>query len=666
MKWPLKFYVDRQDADKCDHAMASLKKSMAWDEATFGLVYDLDTYMVVATHSFNAGAMENKGLNVFNSKYVLAKPETATDTDFQNIEGVIGHEYFHNWTGNRVTLCNWFQLSLKEGLTVFRDQEFSSDMGSRAVKRISDVRALRAAQFPEDGGPMAHPIRPESYIEMNNFYTATVYNKGAEVIRMIHTFLGADAFRKGMDLYFARHDGTAVACEDFILSMEDASGVDLTRFRLWYSQAGTPIVGVESAYDAETKEYTLTLTQTVPDTPGQANKKSMQMPVTLGLIGPKGQAVPLTLQGEATPGPLERVLNFSGTMERFTFVGVEEEPVPSVFRGFSAPVTKQMDLPESALIFLMGHDADPFNRWDAAQQLYADTILGLVADVKAGEPLCLSVDFIDAVEKTLTHGTLDRALIAQALTLPSETELGDRMAEIDVDGIHVAREFVADTLAESLKESWRAVYAACSEEGPYTLDPAAMAGRRLKGLCLTFLARVDSPAEIFSAYTSATNMTDALAALTVLASIESGEGDDAMARFYAEWKGDSLVLDKWFTAQAMSQRTGTLDRVRALMEHPAFDIKNPNKVRSLIGAFCQANPWHFHGIDGRGYDLLADAAIALNTVNPSIAARMASGFNRWRRYDVVRQGLMKERLERIRQTENLANGVFEIVSKALM
>lgn len=658
----LRFYVDHQDAHKCEHAIASLKKSMAWDEETFGLIYDLDIYMVVATHSFNAGAMENKGLNVFNSKYVLAKPETATDMDFQGIEGVIAHEYFHNWTGNRVTLCNWFQLSLKEGLTVFRDQEFSSDMGSRAVKRISDVRVLRAAQFPEDGGPMAHPIRPESYIEMNNFYTATVYNKGAEVIRMIHTFLGKAAFRQGMDLYFARHDASAVACEDFIAAMEEASGIDLSRFRLWYSQAGTPVVDVNRHYDAQAKCYTLTLTQAVPDTPGQTHKKSMQMPVKMGLMDAHGVALSLTLAGESDEGPVERVLNFSAAAESFTFVGVEAEPVPSLFRGFSAPVTKRVNYSESELIFLMGNDTDSFNRWDAAQQLYTDTILKMVADGGEAE---LSEAFIAAVKKTLTHETLDKALIAQALTLPSETELGDSMTVIDVDGIHGARECVANTLAEALKESWRAVYEACRQSGPYTLDSESMAKRRLKSLCLTYLARVEAPALTFESYTSATNMTDQIAALTVLAGLEAPEGDAALALFYEAWKGDTLVLDKWFTTQATSLRAGTLERVKSLCDHPDFDIKNPNKVRSLIGAFCQANPSHFHRRDGKGYDILADAVIALNTINPSIAARMVSGFNRWRRYDEERQHLMKERLQRIQGTPNLANGVFEIVSRAL-
>jgi len=662
----LRFYVDHQDADKCEHAIESLKKSMAWDEETFGLEYDLDIYMVVATHSFNAGAMENKGLNVFNSKYVLAKPETATDIDFQNIEGVIGHEYFHNWTGNRVTLCNWFQLSLKEGLTVFRDQEFSSDMGSRAVKRISDVRVLRAAQFPEDAGPMAHPIRPESYIEMNNFYTATVYNKGAEVIRMIHTFLGSEAFRKGMDLYFKRHDGGAVACEEFVKAMEDASGVDLTRFRLWYSQAGTPKVTVGRDYDAKTKRYTLTFSQEVPDTPGQSNKKPMQIPVKMGLIGAEGAPIPLTLEGESSEGPLERVLSFSSNMESFTFTGVEEEPVPSLFRGFSAPVTKVVDFTEEELIFLMGNDPDPFNRWDAAQQLFADTILGMVADVRDDKKLSLSEALVDAVKKTLTHDSLDKALIAQALTLPSETELGDRMAGIDVDGIHAAREFVADTLAEKLKMSWRAVFEACADDGPYALDSASIARRRLKSLCLAYLARVETPITTFEAFASATNMTDELAALTVLSDLDAEESEKAISLFYEAWKADTLVLDKWFMTQATSKRPGTLDRVKALAEHPDFDIKNPNKVRSLIGAFCQANPWHFHRKDGKGYDLLADTVITLNTINPSIAARMASGFNRWKRYDEERQGLMKARLERIKNTENLASGVFEIVSKALI
>ncbi|MCG8471883.1 MAG: aminopeptidase N, partial [Desulfobacterales bacterium] len=662
----LKFYVDHEDADKCDHALSSLQKSMAWDEKTFGLEYDLDTYMVVATHSFNAGAMENKGLNIFNSKYVLAKPETATDTDFQGIEGVIGHEYFHNWTGNRVTLCNWFQLSLKEGLTVFRDQEFSSDMGSRAVKRISDVRVLRAAQFPEDAGPMAHPIRPESYMEMNNFYTATVYNKGAEIIRMIHTFLGGEGFAKGMDLYIERHDGCAVTCEDFVKAMEDASGVDLSRFRLWYSQAGTPKVDVDRTFDEKAGAYTLTLTQKVPDTPGQNGKRPMQMPVKMGLLGRDGEPLPLVLEGEdGKNAPTERVLDFASNMESFRFVGLTQEPVPSLFRGFSAPINKRIAYTQEELIFLLAHDTDAFNRWDAAQQLFADTILSMVEELSKGKTLTLSPALIDAVRETLTHPSLDKALIAQALSLPSEIELGDRMKRIDVEGIHAAREFVANTLAKTLHEEFKAVYLACSNSGPYTLDSDAMARRRLKGVCLSFLARVEAPDFCFEAFASSSNMTDELAGLSTLAGLSCDKKKEALSRFYETWKDDTLVLDKWFTAQAVSKAPGTLEQVLELKKHPAFEMKNPNKVRALIGAFCQANPFHFHRKDGKGYDLLADTVIALNEINPSIAARMAGGFNRWKRYDDGRQALIKERLDRILATENLATGVYEIVSRAL-
>jgi aminopeptidase N len=661
----LQIYAERKDLEKLEHAMTALKNAMRWDEQVYGREYDLDIYMIVAVDFFNMGAMENKGLNIFNTACVLAHPRTTTDAGFQRVESVVAHEYFHNWSGNRVTCRDWFQLSLKEGFTVFRDQSFSADMHSAPVQRVDEVAILRTAQFAEDAGPMAHPVRPASFIEISNFYTLTVYEKGAAVVRMLHTLLGAETFRKGTDLYFDRHDGQAVTTDDFVKAMEDVSGRDLTQFKRWYSQAGTPKVTVDREYDAEGKRYTLTFTQEVPDTPGQANKKPMQIPVKMGLVGSDGAPHPLTLDGEAGEGPLERVLNFSSNMESFIFTGVEAEPVPSLFRGFSAPINKNVDYTEAELIFLMGNDPDPFNRWDAAQQLFADTILGMVADLKEEKPLSLSEPLVEAVKKTLTHDSLDKALIAQALTLPSETELGDRMGEIDVDGIHAAREFVANTLAEKLKESWQAVYEACRENGPYTLDPESMARRRLKSLCLTYLARVEAPSFVFGAFEGATNMTDELAAFTVLADLDAEEGEKATGLFYEKWKADTLVLDKWFTSQAVSSRPGTLERVTALAGHSAFDIKNPNKVRALIGAFCQANPWHFHRKDGKGYDLLADTVIALNTINPSIAARMASGFNRWKRYDKERQGLMKARLERIKATENLASGVFEIVSKAL-
>lgn len=659
----LKFYVDHGDEDKCAHAMESLKKSMEWDEQVFGLSYDLDTYMVVATHAFNAGAMENKGLNIFNSKYVLAKPETATDTDFQNIEGVIAHEYFHNWTGNRVTLSSWFQLSLKEGLTVFRDQEFSSDMNSRAIKRISDVRGLRAGQFPEDAGPMAHPIRPESYIEMNNFYTATVYNKGAEVIRMIHTLLGPEGFRKGMDLYFERFDGKAVTTEDFVKAMEDGGGMDLAQFRLWYSQAGTPVISVSRKYDKATKTFTLSLRQIVPDTPGQTNKQPMLIPVKMALLDAKGDPVALAEKGGAT----ETTLAFTREREVFTFSDMEDEPVPSLFRGFSAPVTIKTDYTDEELMFLMAHDSDAFNRWDASQELMLRTITGLIADYREGKDLSLSPNLVDAVTRTLSDDKADKALIAQILSIPSETELGDRMEKIDVTAIHDTREFLLNTLAKELKDLFRKTFEENQDKGPYAIDSLSMARRRLKSTALSYLARCEdnSPECLFREYTKSKNMTDALAALTLLADKDHELKEKALAHFYERWQKDTLVLDKWFTVQATSSCADTLGRVAKLAEHPDFSIKNPNKVRSLIGVFAHANPYHFHGNNGKAYTFVADQVILLDTINTNIAARLATSFNKWKRYDEVRQMAMKQELERIIATDGLSKAVYEIVSKAL-
>lgn len=670
-KVSLEFFVEEENKDKCDHAIESLRKSMKWDEETFGLEYDLDTYMVVATNDFNAGAMENKGLNIFNSKYVLAKPETATDTDFQLIEGVIGHEYFHNWTGNRVTLSSWFQLSLKEGLTVFRDQEFSSDMGSRAIKRISDVRTLRAGQFPEDAGPMAHPVRPASYIEMNNFYTATVYNKGAEVIRMIHTLIGADNFRKGMDLYFERHDGQAVTTEDFIAAMEKAGGKDLSRFRLWYSQAGTPVITIERDYNPKDQTYRLTVHQRVPDTPDMKDKKPMHIPMRMALLDRNGNALPLVMDGESDTGSgiNERVLDVTGSSETFIFTRIPEEPVPSLFRGFSAPVTLKAGYSDTELIFLMANDSDSFNRWDAAQKLFAGAVTSLVKDVQNNTECVIDPALTDAFRKTLMNKKLDKALIAQALTIPTETELGDTMEAIDVDAIHAAREFLVRTIAEQLHPELMEILAENRDGGEYSIDSESIARRKLKNLVLFYISKgmdAGKGAEfIYKEFHSASNMTDEISALTLLSDVDSPLRDTSLAEFYDKWHSDPLVLDKWFIAQATATLPDTLEKVEKLTGHPDFSIENPNKVRSLIGAFCQANPWSFHRIDGRGYAFLADNVLRLDAINPSISARMAGAFNKWKKLDTTRQALVQKELERILEQDNLSKGTYEIVSKAL-
>ena len=664
----LRFYVEMENADKCGHAMRSLKKSMRWDEEVYGLEYDLDIYMVVATHEFNMGAMENKGLNIFNSKYVLAKQETATDMDFQRIEGVIAHEYFHNWTGNRVTLLNWFQLSLKEGLTVFRDQEFSADMGSRAIKRITDVRVLRAIQFPEDRGPMAHPVRPESYIEMNNFYTATVYNKGAEVIRMIHTLIGKRKFRKGMDLYFRRHDGQAVTIDDFLKAMEEASGTDLTQFRLWYSQAGTPHVSLLRAYDPKQRTYSLTFSQKIPDIPGESARKPMKIPIRLSLFSKTGKSLPLFLleDGEKKRGRRERLITLEKETETIIFREVGAEPVPSVLRGFSAPVTLHSDLKEEERIFLLAHDTDPFNRWDAAQELFTTHILTLVDQIREGKPLTVSESLTDALRKTLQNRFLDKALTAQILTIPTETELGEKMGLILVDELHQARTFFIRTLSESLYEAFYRVYRDLKETGEYAIDAVSMSRRSLRNRALSFLGETAKGAPlVFEAFSEAANMTDEISALTLIADMESEKTDPALQRFYEKWRRDPLVLDKWFSVQAGSRRAGTLMRVKALMNHDAFSLKNPNKVRALVGLFSTENQCCFHAANGDGYQFLADTIIQLDPINPSIAARLASGFNKWKRFDPDRRLKMRHQLERIKGVQGLSRGVFEIVARAL-
>ena len=668
-KVDLNIFVQHHNKDKCGHAMDSLKLAMKWDEATYGREYDLDTFMIVAVDDFNMGAMENKGLNVFNSKYVLAKPETATDGDFQGIMGVVGHEYFHNWSGDRVTCRDWFQLSLKEGFTVFRDQHFMEDMTSRGVKRIGDVNILRTYQFREDSGPMAHPVRPESYVEINNFYTMTVYNKGAEVIRMLRTILGPAGFRKGTDLYFSRHDGQAVTTDDFVKALEDASGVDLAQFKLWYSQAGTPELTVTRRYDGAAKRYELTFRQTCPPTPGQPEKKPMHIPVALGLLGKDGKDLALKPDG----GKVGRwegetiVLEIRKPEEHFVFTDIPEEPVPSVLRHFSAPVKVKLDLTDEERLFLMANDSDEFNRWDAGQQLAVRLILDLVKDYQQGKPLAVDNLFIDAFKKTLESNMEDKAFQAFALMLPAETYLADFMPVIDPEAIHEARRSVQETLAVALKDSFLAVYRANEDSGPYRPDQESMGKRSLKNTCLAYLSELED-ADVrdlcVKQYKTAGNMTDSLAALANLANAECPERREALASFYEKWKTDALVMDKWLSLQALSRLPDTLDAVKALTKHPVFTIKNPNKVRALISAFA-SNMVRFHDPSGSGYAFLADYVLLLDPLNPQIAARLVSAFTMWKRYDEKRKALMKAQLDRILATPKLSRDVHEIVSKSL-
>jgi aminopeptidase N len=659
----LRIYVEPENVDKCEHAMRSLKKAMRWDEERFGREYDLDIYMIVAVNDFNMGAMENKGLNVFNSKFVLARPDTATDRDFQGIEGVIGHEYFHNWTGNRITCRDWFQLSLKEGLTVYRDQEFSSDVGSRGVKRIEDVRLLRSHQFAEDAGPMAHPVRPQSYIEINNFYTMTVYQKGAEVVRMQANLLGPETFREAMDLYFARHDGQAVTTDDFVRCMEDASGRDLAQFRRWYDQAGTPEVRVTDAYDAAGRVYTLHVRQSCPPTPGQPEKLPFHVPFAVGLLGADGADLPLRLDGEPAAQGTTRVLDVREAEQSFRFVDVPSRPVPSLLRGFSAPVKVSFPHDDEALTFLMAHDTDGFNRWDAAQTLAQKVILARVAEPEAAVP----AGFVEAFRHALRQPGADGALLAEMLMLPSESYLGDQMAEVDVDGIHRAREGVKTTLAEALRDDFLRTYRASQETGPYDLEPSSIARRGLKNAALGYLMQLGDAgafALALAQYRDAHNMTDVLAALALLADSDAPDRDEVLADFRARWQHDPLVMDKWLGVQAMARRADTLARVQALMSDPAFSIRNPNKVRALIGTFC-ANPVRFHAADGSGYGFLADRVLELDPLNPQVAARLLRGMARWRRYDAARQALMRAQLERVAGAEGLSKDVYEIASKSL-
>ncbi|MHB1216045.1 MAG: aminopeptidase N [Thiobacillus sp.] len=681
----LAVYVEPGKLDQCGHAMAALKKAMRWDEERFGLEMDLDHYMIVAVSDFNMGAMENKGLNIFNTKYVLARPDTATDADYQAIDRVVAHEYFHNWTGNRVTCRDWFQLSLKEGLTVFRDQEFGADTHSRAVTRIQDVRGLRVGQFPEDAGPMAHPVRPASYAEINNFYTATVYQKGAEVVRMIHTLLGRAGFRAGMDLYFRRHDGQAVTCEDFVAAMQDASGVDLTQFRRWYARAGTPRLKAAGSWDAATRRYTLTLTQSLAHTAYEQRLEEagmpidegpLHLPVAIGLVLPDGSDAPLRLAGEPAHAGTTRVLPLTEPSQTFIFEDIPAAPVASLLRDFSAPVQLELEQTDAELAHLMAHDSDAFNRWEAGQRLATRVLLAGIAVGGEGTSW-IPADFVAACGRVLDAALeRDPALAAEALLLPAEQVLAEAVAgrgqAIDPEAIHRARISLRRDLARQLRNPFEAVWTALAPAEPYAPDGAQVGRRALRNQCLGYLAESDDVTlrdavlpRLLAQFEQGDNMTDVIAALAILANLDLPERETALAAFHARWRDEALVVDKWLQVQATSRLPGTAVRVRELMQHPAFDLKNPNKVYALVRSFCGANPRHFHALDGSGYQLAADVIVELQAINPQVASRLARSYDRWRQFDAVRQGHARTALERIAACEGLANDVAEVIGNAL-
>jgi len=650
----IKLYVDKGDEDKTAFALQSVKKAMKWDEENYGREYDLDIFMIVSTHDFNMGAMENKGLNIFNSKYILAKPETATDADYVAIERVIGHEYFHNWTGNRITCRDWFQLSLKESLTVFRDASFSADMTSPAVVRINDVNTLRSVQFPQDAGPMAHPVRPESYMEINNFYTVTIYEKGAEVIRMLHTLLGKAGFRKGMDLYFERHDGQAVTIDDFVQAHADANHIDLTQFMNWYSQAGTPELNIIAEYDAQKKQLVLKIQQSCPPTPGQPEKLPFHLPLAIGLLNSKGKE------------QLNKLLEIKQPEENIILNNISEKPILSLLRDFSAPVKIKYNYSDEELAFLLQHDTDPVSRWDAGQQLSVRVIQRLMQQPENHRQL--DDLFINAWQSIIDNTLLDPAFAAELLSLPSEAYLIELFAPLNLDNLFNARHWLRQQLAEKLQSHFLSRYQALSESTKhYEYSAKAIAERALKNRCLHYLAVVDQEAQqhiILAQLKSANNMTDEIAALACISHSQSSARDASLESFYQKWQKEILVVDKWLSIQARSDYPGALQRVKKLMGHPAFDIKNPNKVRSLIGAFCQNLP-QFHALDGSGYQFLTDQVIALNIINPMIAARLTEPFTRWQKYDETRQKLIKAELEKIKQIPNLTKDIYEVVVKSL-
>jgi aminopeptidase N len=657
----LAIYVEHGNEDKVVYAMDSLKRAMRWDEEEYGCEYDLDIFMIVAVSAFNFGAMENKGLNIFNDRLLLASPETATDDDYAAIEGVVAHEYFHNWTGDRVTCRDWFQLSLKEGLTVFRDQNFSADMRSRGVSRIQDVKALRMRQFVEDSGPLAHPVQPQSYITIDNFYTATVYEKGSEVIGMLKTLVGLEGYRKATDLYFKRHDGHAATVEDWVKCFEDSCGRDLKQFRLWYAQSGTPQIEAQGEYDAAKKTYALTLIQTLGPTPGQPTKKPMHVPVRLGFVGKSG-ALPLTLEGENAKGPDERVLELTDAQERFVFVDVAEEPLLSVGRGFSAPAVFKVPTSRSAHAQLMARDSDAFNRWEAGQALATDVLKDMAARGADADPV-----YVAAAGEVLARAEEDIAFAAQMLMPPSESELALAMSPPDPDAIHAARVGLIRAVAKAHHARIETLYKKLSVEAPFSPDADSAGRRALRNVLLRYLTAADDEdaAALSDAhYRSATNMTDMIAGLSALTRMVSPRRDAAFAHFHDRFRNDALVLDKWMGLQAYSPLPDAVERVRALMKHPAYDVKNPNRVRSLVGAFS-GNHLRFHARDGSGYRLVGETIRTLDGINPQVASRMSAAFEAWRRYDADRQALMRGELEATLKLPGLSPNLFEVATKML-
>ncbi len=681
----LQIFTEAHNIDKVDYAMSSLKRAMAWDERVYGREYDLDIFMIVAVESFNMGAMENKGLNIFNTSCVLARADTTTDAGYQRVESVVAHEYFHNWSGNRVTCRDWFQLSLKEGFTVLRDQQFSAAMGSPTVCRVGDVAVLRSAQFPEDAGPMAHSIRPDSYIEINNFYTATVYEKGAEVVGMILTLLGEEAFRRGTDLYFDRHDGQAVTTEDFVAAMEDANDIDLAQFRVWYQQAGTPVLSVKSDYDGDLKTFTLEITQTCPATPGQPDKVPYHLPLAVGLLNEAGQDVKFDTQGldVASTSDDENqftvVLNVTHAKQEFIFRDIEDKPVASLLRGFSAPVKLDYSLSRDELMFLMSHDSDGFNRWEAGQRFAVNVIQEMIGQIQAGQEVVVDPRFVAAFEHVLNQaiehdrdGQIDKAMIAHMLALPSEAYLAELSEIADVDAIHTARRTLLVTLSQQLKGLLLSVYRLNQVKRDYQPEPGDIAQRSLKNQALSYLMYPDDTemtALCVAQFEGADNMTDTSAAFRALVNSAAPAAalakEKALSAFYNRWSDEALVIDQWFSIQASCPLPGALARVQALMEHEAFELTNPNRVRALVAGFTVANTSNFHDKHGSGYRFLADCVIRLDPVNPQIAARILAPLTRWRKFDEQRQMCIKGELNRILAVDGLSENVYEIASKSV-
>ena len=672
----LQVYVEPGKLDQAGYTMQCLKSAMQWDEERYGLELDLDRFMIVAVGDYNMGAMENKGLNIFNTKYVLARPDTATDADYLGIDRVVAHEYFHNWTGNRVTCRDWFQLTLKEGLTVFRDQEYGMDEHSRAVSRIQDVRDLRERQFPEDAGPMAHPVRPDAYSEINNFYTSTVYDKGAEVVRMFQALLGREGFRRGMDLYFARHDGQAVTCDDFRAAMADANGADLAQFERWYDQAGTPVLETKGTHDPSTRTYALEIRQSCPPTPGQPSKRPFHVPVAVGLVDADGHDLPLRLAGEASAhdrpdpktGEITRTLELREASRMFVFEDVEAPPVPSILRGFSAPVILRHEYTDTELVHLMAYDTDAFNRWEAGQVLATRILLAGVESIRGGRPMEVPAEFVEAMGRVLTNGSRDPAFAAECLQLPGENLLAEQMEQADPDAIHAARRKLVTEIATRYRTRFEGAFRHFTVPGAYSPDAHAAGRRALRNAALGYIMAVDDStarALTFLEFRRAENMTDAMAALECLSDSAGAERERALSMFYDKWKDEALVVDKWFRVQATSRLPGALARLEKLAAHPAFDLRNPNRARSLIHAFATDNPVHFHAADGSGYRFVANHVITLDRLNPHVASRLARAFDRWRKVDPGRQAHAREALQAIAQARGLSPDVSEIVNRAL-